>query len=109
MLAHDFACHTQAIGGAESEIYPAHCGMPGLARAGPAFDACIMVSPGLRPGPRGIAPAWARAAPKRPCLCRCAMPYRRCQGGPMDSRSEEHTSELQSLMRTPYAVFCLKK
>src|SRR3546814_10150048 len=27
--------------------------------------------------------------------------------GPM--RSEEHTSELQSLMRTSYAVFCLKK
>src|SRR3546814_9338697 len=24
-------------------------------------------------------------------------------------RSEEHTSELQSLMRAPYAVFCLKK
>src|SRR3546814_9443626 len=24
-------------------------------------------------------------------------------------RSEEHTSELQSLMRTPYAVFCVKK
>src|SRR3546814_9684749 len=24
-------------------------------------------------------------------------------------RSEEHTSDLQSLMRTPYAVFCLKK
>src|SRR3546814_5509476 len=27
----------------------------------------------------------------------------------MASRSEEHTSELQSLMRTSYAVFCLKK
>src|SRR3546814_9301814 len=26
-----------------------------------------------------------------------------------DSRSEEHTSELQSLMRNSYAVFCLKK
>src|SRR3546814_2878866 len=26
-----------------------------------------------------------------------------------ENRSEEHTSELQSLMRTPYAVFCLKK
>src|SRR3546814_4811266 len=26
-----------------------------------------------------------------------------------DMRSEEHTSELQSLMRIPYAVFCLKK
>src|SRR3546814_3287896 len=27
----------------------------------------------------------------------------------MQSRSEEHTSELQSLMRISYAVFCLKK
>src|SRR3546814_3928242 len=26
-----------------------------------------------------------------------------------DRRSEEHTSELQSLMRISYAVFCLKK
>src|SRR3546814_7803710 len=29
--------------------------------------------------------------------------------GRSDLRSEEHTSELQSLMRTSYAVFCLKK
>src|SRR3546814_5453679 len=28
---------------------------------------------------------------------------------PFDPRSEEHTSELQSLMRISYAVFCLKK
>src|SRR3546814_5376723 len=28
---------------------------------------------------------------------------------PMHGRSEEHTSELQSLMRISYAVFCLKK
>src|SRR3546814_1376529 len=27
----------------------------------------------------------------------------------LDPRSEEHTSELQSLMRISYAVFCLKK
>src|SRR3546814_8304056 len=27
----------------------------------------------------------------------------------IESRSEEHTSELQSLMRISYAVFCLKK
>src|SRR3546814_3701406 len=32
------------------------------------------------------------------------VPARRCIG-----RSEEHTSELQSLMRISYAVFCLKK
>src|SRR3546814_6115295 len=30
-------------------------------------------------------------------------------GKPVDGRSEEHTSELQSLMRISYAVFCLKK
>src|SRR3546814_2028680 len=30
-------------------------------------------------------------------------------GGGFTSRSEEHTSELQSLMRISYAVFCLKK
>src|SRR3546814_4491741 len=43
-------------------------------------------------------------------------PGRRCGEWPPDhpgraagARSEEHTSELQSLMRISYAVFCLKK
>src|SRR3546814_10299753 len=43
--------------------------------------------------------------------CRCAEHQsagRRKQGCHYD-RSEEHTSELQSLMRISYAVFCLKK
>src|SRR3546814_9867359 len=31
------------------------------------------------------------------------------EGSHYDLRSEEHTSELQSLMRISYAVFCLKK
>src|SRR3546814_3601770 len=44
------------------------------------------------PPPRHL-PAHSRARPSRPA-CR---------------RSEEHTSELQSLMRISYAVFCLKK
>src|SRR3546814_8582871 len=42
--------------------------------------------------------------------------WRGCNGGTTSprvdangSRSEEHTSELQSLMRISYAVFCLKK
>src|SRR3546814_8453044 len=30
-------------------------------------------------------------------------------GQALEQRSEEHTSELQSLMRISYAVFCLKK
>src|SRR3546814_945900 len=32
-----------------------------------------------------------------------------CDSGRMAYRSEEHTSELQSLMRISYAVFCLKQ
>src|SRR3546814_6610083 len=36
--------------------------------------------------------------------------YRHCRRtGLASTRSEEHTSELQSLMRISYAVFCLKK
>src|SRR3546814_2036559 len=34
---------------------------------------------------------------------------RQAHRGGADQRSEEHTSELQSLMRISYAVFCLKK
>src|SRR3546814_8387613 len=34
---------------------------------------------------------------------------RRLHTAVVDLRSEEHTSELQSLMRISYAVFCLKK
>src|SRR3546814_9950238 len=40
-----------------------------------------------------------------PLIMRCAKPELR--GAQV--RSEEHTSELQSLMRISYAVFCLKK
>src|SRR3546814_4268632 len=36
-------------------------------------------------------------------------PAFRPAGGRGQARSEEHTSELQSLMRISYAVFCLKK
>src|SRR3546814_8767950 len=36
-------------------------------------------------------------------------PHDRMDGLGHQRRSEEHTSELQSLMRISYAVFCLKK
>src|SRR3546814_6734995 len=38
-----------------------------------------------------------------------ASDRRRCRQRLPGPRSEEHTSELQSLMRISYAVFCLKK
>src|SRR3546814_2803398 len=39
---------------------------------------------------------------------RCRPDQGSCVGRGSEGRSEEHTSELQSLMRTSYAVFCLK-
>src|SRR3546814_9708561 len=40
----------------------------------------------------------------------CALVHEsRAVAAGQDARSEEHTSELQSLMRISYAVFCLKK
>src|SRR3546814_8274109 len=43
------------------------------------------------------------------CVASRATCISRLLHGPVLPRSEEHTSELQSLMRISYAVFCLKK
>src|SRR3546814_1823415 len=56
-----------------------------------------------RPAPREA----RRDSRQLPDHLSAAPPYRLPSGGRM--RSEEHTSELQSLMRISYAVFCLKK
>src|SRR3546814_4863715 len=48
------------------------------------------------------------ACSDEPCRVRHPL-HGRAQGRRCGSRSEEHTSELQSLMRISYAVFCLKK
>src|SRR3546814_3416582 len=51
-----------------------------------------------------------RAAPRRAARGRGRGEPRRLRArGARDERSEEHTSELQSLMRISYAVFCLQK
>src|SRR3546814_2341708 len=55
--------------------------------------------------PRGHLPARQAAGEGRDCAERGGDPL----GSSRDWRSEEHTSELQSLMRISYAVFCLKK
>src|SRR3546814_1214473 len=50
------------------------------------------------------------AVPADPCAGTRRPPPRRQPRRPgATARSEEHTSELQSLMRISYAVFCLKK
>src|SRR3546814_2488887 len=59
-----------------------------------------------------------RSLPSRTSRAVCSSDLKTPAGGFFDcvvicsrkpSRSEEHTSELQSLMRISYAVFCLKK
>src|SRR3546814_5696334 len=87
----------------------------------PAANASSLISPrrpagrvGLRIAdlPESQAPrfcVWVATQVGRGCEC----PWGRNKGGGVGRRpaprSEEHTSELQSLMRISYAVFCLKK
>src|SRR3546814_5190057 len=56
---------------------------------------------------RPTIPRQRGASCARPSLSISRVAATRCSIG--TSRSEEHTSELQSLMRISYAVFCLKK
>src|SRR3546814_5584179 len=70
----------------------------GVHRVPGAFEAVRGAGPfrALRPAALGPDPRPARHRPAD-------------RGDGADGRSEEHTSELQSLMRISYAVFCLKK
>src|SRR3546814_2720679 len=54
-------------------------------------------------------PASAKATSPAPWPRPQSTPNNRCATCGCRDRSEEHTSELQSLMRISYAVFCLKK
>src|SRR3546814_10530168 len=51
-------------------------------------------------------PADDRQSDLQQAAARRKPPFHRASD--RNDRSEEHTSELQSLMRSPYAVFCLK-
>src|SRR3546814_1326220 len=80
--------------------------------ARPGWRRCLRGRPlGRRLG-RHLAPPSRRNsrlpahAPRQRRHCHCPV----CEYRPSrHERSEEHTSELQSLMRISYAVFCLKK
>src|SRR3546814_3201444 len=64
---------------------------------------CTTTFPSPPPMPAHRLPS---ATARSSCTMRRALPGCARRGG---WRSEEHTSELQSLMRISYAVFCLKK
>src|SRR3546814_9937964 len=82
--------------------------------ATPNFSAFAIISrsrtkPARAIGSSGTATAWTAPPAAKAGSCTgysheiCRTPVR------VAFRSEEHTSELQSLMRISYAVFCLKK
>src|SRR3546814_2127009 len=77
-----------------------------IGRGAPAFHPCKWPSTPVGPG---------RTLPPVSLGCQYFPPGRTRNGcQPQEDfrlrkRSEEHTSELQSLMRSSYAVFCLKK
>src|SRR3546814_7725845 len=57
----------------------------------------------------GSAEAFSAAEPAMQAYAKRIVHVGEAGSGQLAKRSEEHTSELQSLMRISYAVFCLKK
>src|SRR3546814_1709037 len=78
-----------------------------LFRSSPSATASVLQPRrAVPPPPRASRPIPPRPAPPRPSTkSASSFPCFVCSS----ARSEEHTSELQSLMRISYAVFCLKK
>src|SRR3546814_2811691 len=83
---------------------------------GNRFDTSIGLPPGSPSSTRRSMsdPSRSFASPRHSSADRSASgpgvaEQDRDRKGVYPTRSEEHTSELQSLMRTSYAVFCLKK
>src|SRR3546814_8877154 len=97
------SCHTLAL----------HAALPiaGLDEAG-MHDTADLLQQGIAASPRRGAVARQNPGIAREILERAhTVADQRVAGAGDDGegRSEEHPSELQSLMRNSYAVFCLKK
>src|SRR3546814_5322779 len=72
-----------------------------ISKANAFFRRCMITSTGLMPFQcQTVEASNIVHMRRRPPVCALTG---------IDRRSEEHTSELQSLMRISYAVFCLKK
>src|SRR3546814_10769745 len=84
---------------------PPHCQADARYRH-PCCDERRIVSPQICDRAGVAFAAIAQGYGAAPCPASICTPH---SGVPGSTRSEEHTSELQSLMRISYAVFCLKK
>src|SRR3546814_1347854 len=81
-----------------------------LFRSQPKSRLVTMPTPGVRTPRPVMQPCCASMTTATPCGWRLSQMQRATSAVSRScTRSEEHTSELQSLMRNSYAVFCLKK
>src|SRR3546814_6995725 len=102
-------CSSDLLGGVEGDVGSkrrlAHAGAPGEDQQVRMMEAAGLGVDALEPGCDA-----GKAAARVQGLFRHLHGHFRCLRKGLDRslRSEEHTSELQSLMRTSYAVFCLK-
>src|SRR3546814_4782730 len=87
----------------ETKRAAAHSAPP-LICSGPSVAAAKDAADALKPSQAVNRPCRFTAGSRQFRMTLCSGP----KGKPV-IRSEEHTSELQSLMRISYAVFCLKK
>src|SRR3546814_8099287 len=90
-----------------AEPASAEFGKPWIGNALGALDRPMHRAPGGFDRDRPPQPIERQPLRQRLSLSGLAIEQHRIAIGP--DRSEEHTSELQSLMRISYAVFCLKK
>src|SRR3546814_4021202 len=95
-----------AYGSSDNEKLSVELGLPLLAKFRAQYESTAGAAAGAAEAatPAARQPVAASAAPEK------AEPRTRpAPASQPGLRSEEHTSELQSLMRISYAVFCLKK
>src|SRR3546814_7074839 len=78
-----------------------------FARGSQLFDLIAEASRPVTNHPAFRVARWGGVIPRIPDAKFDAL--RHAERRNLPARSEEHTSELQSLMRISYAVFCLKK
>src|SRR3546814_9435478 len=71
----------------------------------------MATKPAPLPGAEGLwtRRLWLRCAAVSGCLAMIIWVWGNLSGNDLETRTEEHTSELQTLMRISYSVFCLKK
>src|SRR3546814_7989374 len=97
---HDLRAGVRGLGGAQPRV---HCSPAKAGVQNPKRNVHVSGLPLSRESTLIRHRRLMRSRNRYDCDCICCN----CEGA--FCRSEEHTSELQSLMRISYAVFCLKK